>query len=73
MLERYLNVKELAVLLGYDEGTIYHWVSTGYIPYVKLGGGIRFNQNQVLQWIQARTHNGRVTRIPKIKLTNLTN
>lgn len=73
MLEKLLKAEELASLLGIKKNTLYHWVSSGFIPYLKVGGGVRFNQSEVLQWLEKRRKKGRATRIPNIELTNIIN
>lgn len=73
MLERLLNVKEVAQLLNVKENTVYDWVCIQFIPYIKLGRLVRFNQSEVLKWLDNRTNNGRTKRIPDIKLTNIRN
>lgn len=54
MAESYklLNVKELADRLGAKVNTVYGWIHEGKIPYIKLGGLIRFRDDVISKWIQ---------------------
>ena len=40
--------------------TIYQWVHEGYIPVVKGGALVRFDQASVREWIRERETLGRV-------------
>jgi excisionase family DNA binding protein len=33
-----------------------------YIPYVKLGKFVRFNQEKVMEWVERKSHTGRKKR-----------
>lgn len=48
MQDLFLTVKDLSVLMGVDERTIYKWAKT--IPgYIKYGGSVRFNRQTFLK------------------------
>jgi nitrogen PTS system EIIA component len=57
-----LTVRQVAELLGVTEKTVYGWVDTRGLPGVRLGGQLRFNRAELLEW--ATTH--RVEVSPKI-------
>jgi excisionase family DNA binding protein len=56
--ERLLTAAEIAELLGFAAGTIVDWAEHGTIPAFKIGGRLRFRENEVLDWLEQR----RVTR-----------
>ena len=47
-----LRVSEAAAILGIGVGTLYHWVSEGRVPHVKLSlRCLRFRRSDLEQWI----------------------
>lgn len=46
-----LTVAELAKMLKLRGGTIYTWCSRGLIPHVKVGGAVRFRENDIETWL----------------------
>ena len=53
-MNRMLKVKDVAQLLLAKASTIYAWVEQGLIPYYKLNGMVRFDEAELLQWIQSQ-------------------
>jgi excisionase family DNA binding protein len=54
-LEKLLNPSQLAEILGVSPGTIYSWKSRGVdIPYVKIGGTVRFREKAVMDWLEEK-------------------
>lgn len=51
-----LTVKDLQELFGVDRTTIYDWRKSG-LPYYKLGGSVRFKEEEVLQWVESQKVN----------------
>ncbi len=52
VMEKLLNPQELAEALNVKLGTVYSWISRGVdIPYVKIGGSVRFREKAVMEWI----------------------
>jgi excisionase family DNA binding protein len=49
--EKYVNVDEIAELLGLSKGTILNWVSSGSIPSIKLGKRRLFNLGSINTWL----------------------
>ena len=47
-----LNISQLAKILGVAPGTLYNKVSRGEIPYIKVGGSIRFTENELSQIVR---------------------
>lgn len=52
MEKRYLTVKELSEHLGVSRYTIYSWISMRRIPFVKMGGLVRFDAKAIERWIK---------------------
>ena len=47
-----LNIHQLSEMLNVKPKTIYHWTHIGKIPYVKLGGLLRFDQADIERWLK---------------------
>lgn len=47
-----LNKKQLAEYLGLKAYTIDSWVSQRRIPYIKLGKCVRFDPDEIEEWLQ---------------------
>jgi len=50
-----LTIQQAAKHTGLSIHTVYKMVSQRRIPYVKLGGALRFNPEQLDQWIKQNT------------------
>jgi len=63
--EQLLTPEELSKWLNTKLSTIYKWTSSGYIPYVKLGGkirgSVRFVRLEIVTWLRRRSRRGRAT------------
>ena len=59
---RLLTVEEVAGRLQVKPRTVYHWVHERYIPSIKLGSLIRFDQTSITNWVKKRETVGRITR-----------
>ena len=54
--ERLLTISEVAEMTGMAVGTLYHVVSQGRIPVVRLSKRcIRFRYSDLLEWIEMHT------------------
>jgi excisionase family DNA binding protein len=62
-----LDVKQLTEWLHVKESTIRKWVHYGYIPHVKLGRCVRFQESEIEEWIRDRAEKGRATLAPEIQ------
>lgn len=49
-----LTVREAARVLNVPENVIYRWVGEGSIPVSRVGGQIRFNRAELLEWATSR-------------------
>jgi excisionase family DNA binding protein len=52
MKMRLLTIKEVSETLSVKEKTVYSWVELRRIPFVKLNGSIRFDQDDISEWIK---------------------
>ena len=50
-LKSFLTVEEVAELLNVAEKTVRKYVWERSIPYYKIGGHVRFNEQKLLDWI----------------------
>ena len=46
-----VTVKEVSALLKVKASTLYSWVGSGSIPHLRLNGVIRFDMDEIKQWI----------------------
>lgn len=58
---RYLNILEVASLLGISRLTVYDWVGQRRIPYFKAGRSLRFDRVQIEKWIKSTSY------VPRLK------
>ena len=49
-LPKFLEVKEVAVLLRISKRTVYDWVSQRKIPFRKAGDRTLFDRDDILAW-----------------------
>jgi excisionase family DNA binding protein len=61
-----LNTAQVAEWLNVKESTIRKWTHYGFIPHVKLGRCVRFQENEIERWLQARAEKGRSSMTPDI-------
>jgi len=57
-----LTVKELSELLKISPCTIYRMVCEEYIPHIKIGHSVRFEERAIETWLAKRSKKGRATR-----------
>ena len=55
-MEHLIEYEEAAKLLGIQPATIYTWVSRRKIPFVKVGGALRFRPSALEAWLQEREY-----------------
>jgi len=48
-----VTTKELSEILKISPKTLYQWVALGQIPSIKLNGALRFDIEEITQWIQS--------------------
>lgn len=61
-----LNSAQVAEWLNVKESTIRKWTHYGFIPHVKLGRCVRFQESEIELWLQERTEKGRSSMTPDI-------
>jgi excisionase family DNA binding protein len=59
---RLMTVGDVAARLQVKPRTVYQWVHERYIPSIKLGALIRFDQASIATWVKKRETVGRITR-----------
>ena len=47
-----MNIQEASEYLGFAAGTIYSWTSQRQIPFVKIGGRLRFDKKKLDLWLE---------------------
>ncbi len=47
-----VDVKKLSDMIGVKTKTIYQWAELNQIPHMKLNGSLRFDLDDIKQWIQ---------------------
>jgi excisionase family DNA binding protein len=62
-----LDTRQLAEWLHVKEFTIRKWVHYRFIPHVKLGRCVRFQESEIEQWLRERAEKGRATLAPEIQ------
>jgi excisionase family DNA binding protein len=62
-----LNTAQVAEWLHVKESTIRKWVHYGYVPHVKLGRCVRFQESEIEKWLHERAEKGRATLAPEIQ------
>lgn len=62
-----VTIKEVSMLLGVKESTLYSWVNNGSIPSYKLNGILRFDLEEIEEWVRKskQTHHKANTGIKK--------
>ena len=57
---RYMDVRDVAELLGVSESTVHHWVGRGQSPpSFKVGKHRRFERSDVMAWIEEQKQRAR--------------
>ncbi len=47
-----MNIQDAAEYLGFAVHTLYGWTSQRRIPFVKIGGRVRFDKRKLDQWLE---------------------
>jgi excisionase family DNA binding protein len=53
MDKKLLDVKEVAELLGVSMVTVHRMKREGKIPYIKIGGSLKFDREDIYKWIES--------------------
>ena len=62
-MKKLLTVEELGRMLEVSKATVYRWVHCEFVPYLKVGGAVRFDEEGIQKWLKARASAGRA-RMP---------
>ena len=54
-----LTCKQVAEIIQAKTSTIYSWAEQGIIPCYKINGLLRFEEDDILQWIRNYKNTGR--------------
>ena len=61
-----LNPEQVSEFLQVKLSTIYQWTHQDFIPHVKLGRLVRFDEEEIVKWLSQRREQGRVSRALEI-------
>ena len=53
-MERLLTIDELSDKLQVGKSPIYRWVRWDFVPYIKIGRVLRFEEGKVKSWLKQR-------------------
>ena len=56
-MKNLLTVQEVAEMLKISVSTLYRWVNKREIPFVKLGGKLRFNEDEIKTFVLQNSFN----------------
>ena len=48
-----ITVKDVSELINVKSAAVYDWTYQNKIPYYKLNGVIRFDKDEILEWIKS--------------------
>ena len=69
-----VSIKEISEFLKVKEPTLYSWVRNGHIPSYKLNGLVRFDMDELRQWVKSKTISRNVTiRSKKLRVMDIDN
>jgi excisionase family DNA binding protein len=54
-IETFLDVGQVAQMLGLSSATIRKWVLTGFIPCKKIGRAVRFSASEIQGWAESKS------------------
>lgn len=60
-LKKLLTVREVMELLGVSRSWLYDAAARGALPCIRLGGMLRFDQDQIEQWLRQLQRPGGAT------------
>lgn len=58
-MEKLLTIDEISKILQVSKATVYRWVHYDFVPHIKIGGAVRFNEKAVQKWLRMREKPGR--------------
>jgi len=54
-MKKLLKAKEVAELLGLSTMSIYQRARRKTIPFIKMGGALRFDEDEIAAWLKEQT------------------
>ena len=63
-----IGVKEVAEILNVKPSTLYQWAELGQIPCIKINGALRFDIEDVMNWIRSCKKNVESSYNPLIQI-----
>ena len=54
-MRKLLDISEAAEVLGIKPGTLYKWTCSRKLPHKKIGGALRFDPEELEDWIREQT------------------
>jgi excisionase family DNA binding protein len=51
-----IKIKEVANMLSMNQTSIYKLVYRKAIPYIKIGGALRFDRDKIIAWINQNSY-----------------
>jgi excisionase family DNA binding protein len=60
-MEKLLTTNEIAEYLSVTPRTVRGYVAVDFIPYIKIGGNIRFKPSKIEKWVERKERKGRST------------
>jgi excisionase family DNA binding protein len=59
MQKKCVTAKELAEMLRVEPATIYDWAALTTIPHLRIGRTLRFDLEEVLEWMKCEGNQGK--------------
>lgn len=67
---RLVTIKEISRILNVKVSTLYSWVNKGSIPAHKINGLIRFDMDEIEEWVKRSRQASCKATAPAIKVSN---
>ncbi|MEQ1847085.1 MAG: helix-turn-helix domain-containing protein [Nitrospira sp.] len=62
-----LTIKEVALSLQIKPATLYAWASQGRIPCIKIHGLVRFQKEEIDQWVEGFRERPKAAEAPRVQ------
>ena len=63
-----LTAVQVAEYLNVAEATVRKWTYIKFIPHIKLGRTVRYDQDEIEKWIASKSEKGRKKQRPEFNL-----
>ncbi|RZD18981.1 MAG: DNA-binding protein [Candidatus Acididesulfobacter diazotrophicus] len=61
-MEKLLKIKDVAEIVGLTPVAVYKLIYKRQIPFIKIGGRIRFNPSQISAWISKNSYDNIIVK-----------